>query len=48
MLSTAQSAALKALGSIEGYKNDLDMLGSALGELTLWLPSTSLKNVKVA
>jgi energy-coupling factor transporter ATP-binding protein EcfA2 len=43
MLSTAQSAALKALGSIEGYKNDLKMLGASLDDLSLWLPSTPLK-----
>jgi GTPase SAR1 family protein len=43
MLSTAQSDALKALGSIEGFKNDLKMLGTSLGDLPLWLPSTRLK-----
>ena len=43
MLSTRQSAALHALGKIEGFKNDLKMLGSSLGELSLWIPSTPLK-----
>jgi GTPase SAR1 family protein len=43
MLSTRQSAALHALGKIEGFKNDLKMLGSSLGDLSLWIPSTPLK-----
>jgi GTPase SAR1 family protein len=40
MTSTQQLAALKALGMIEGFKNDLDMLGSTLADLTLWHPAT--------
>ncbi|NNL76696.1 MAG: hypothetical protein HKO68_10220 [Desulfobacterales bacterium] len=43
MLPTRQSAALQALGKIEGFKNDLKMLGSSLAELSLWIPSTALK-----
>ena len=42
MLPTRQSAALKALGNIEGFKNDLNMLRSTLGDLPLWLPATPL------
>jgi putative ribosome biogenesis GTPase RsgA len=43
MLSNRQSAALKALGSIESFKNDLRMLSSSLEALPLWLPSIPLK-----
>ena len=43
MLPARQSAALKALGKIEGYKNDLNMLRSTLADLPLWLPATPLK-----
>ena len=42
MLPTRQSATLKALGIIEGFKNDLNMLSSTLADLPLWLPSTAL------
>ena len=42
MLPTRQSAALKALGKIEGFKNDLNMLRSTLADLSLWLPATPL------
>ena len=37
MLSNRQAAALKSFGKIEGYKNDLNLLGSTLDALTLWL-----------
>jgi GTPase SAR1 family protein len=43
MISTRQFSALKALGRIEGYKNDLNMLGKTLGHLSLWQPATPLK-----
>ncbi len=43
MLSNRQTAALKAFGKIESYKNDLNMLGSTLGGLSLWMPATALK-----
>ena len=43
MTSTQQLAALKALGKIEGFKNDLNMLGSTLADLTLWHPATPHK-----
>ncbi len=43
MLSNRQAAALKAFGKIEGYKNDLNLLGSTLDALTLWMPATALK-----
>jgi GTPase SAR1 family protein len=43
MISTQQFAALKAFGRIEGYKNDLNMLGTTLGSLSFWQPSASLK-----
>jgi energy-coupling factor transporter ATP-binding protein EcfA2 len=43
MLSNRQTAALKAFGKIEGYKNDLHMLGTTLDSLTLWRPATALK-----
>jgi len=43
MLSNRQTAALKAFGKIEGYKNDLIILGSTLDGLPLWLPATALK-----
>jgi energy-coupling factor transporter ATP-binding protein EcfA2 len=39
MTSTQQLTALKALGKIEGFKNDLNMLGSTLGNLSLWHPA---------
>jgi len=42
MLPTRQSATLKALGKIEGFKNDLNMLSSTLADLPLWLPATAL------
>ena len=43
MLSNRQTAALKAFGKIESYKNDLNMLGSTLGGLSMWMPATALK-----
>jgi GTPase SAR1 family protein len=43
MLSNRQTAALKAFGKIESYKNDLNMLGTTLGGLSLWMPATALK-----
>jgi energy-coupling factor transporter ATP-binding protein EcfA2 len=43
MLSNRQTAALKAFGKIEGYKNDLSLMGSTLDSLTLWRPATALK-----
>jgi len=43
MISTQQFAALKAFGRIEGYKNDLNMLGTTLGSLSFWQPAASLK-----
>jgi len=42
MLPTRQSATLKALGKIEGFKNDLNMLRSTLTDLSLWLPAIPL------
>jgi energy-coupling factor transporter ATP-binding protein EcfA2 len=43
MLSNRQTAALKAFGKIEGYKNDLNFMGSTLDSLTLWRPAMALK-----
>jgi energy-coupling factor transporter ATP-binding protein EcfA2 len=43
MAFNRQTAALRAFGKIEGYKNDLNMLGSTLTGLTLWMPATALK-----
>lgn len=43
MLSNRQAAGLRAFGKIEGYKNDLNLLGSTLDGLTLWMPATTLK-----
>ncbi len=43
MISTRQFSALKAYGQIEGFKNDLNMLGATLGTLSLWQPATPLK-----
>ena len=43
MLLNRQTSALRAFGKIEGYKNDLNMLGSTLAGLPLWMPSTALK-----
>ncbi len=43
MLSNRQTEALKAFGKIEGYKNDLNLLGSTLDDLSLWMPATALK-----
>ncbi len=43
MLSNRQTAALKAFGKIEGYKNDLHMLGTTLDTLTLWRPARALQ-----
>ena len=42
MLPTQQSVTLKALGKIESFKNDLNMLSSTLTDLSLWLPATPL------
>ncbi|MGD9363852.1 MAG: ATP-binding cassette domain-containing protein, partial [Desulfobacterales bacterium] len=42
MLPTRQTATLKALGKIEGFKNDLNVLRSTLADLSLWLPATRL------
>jgi GTPase Era involved in 16S rRNA processing len=42
MLPTRQTVTLKALGKIEGFKNDLNMLRSTLAELSLWHPATRL------
>ena len=42
MLPTQQSVTLKALGKIESFKNDLNMLSSTLTDLSLWLPATAL------
>jgi predicted GTPase len=39
MTSTQQLSALKALAKIEGFKNDLNMLGNTLGNLSLWHPA---------
>ena len=43
MTSTRQLTALKALSKIEGFKNDLNMLGSTLGGLSLWHPAVPHK-----
>jgi GTPase SAR1 family protein len=43
MLFNRQTSALRAFGKIEGYKNDLNMLGATLAGLPLWMPSTALK-----
>jgi len=43
MLSNRQTAALKAFGKIESYKNDLNLLGSTLDSLSLWMPAAALK-----
>jgi GTPase SAR1 family protein len=43
MIPTQQFSALKALGKIEGFKNDLRMLGATLGDLPLWLPAAAHK-----
>ena len=43
MIPVRQSATLKALGKIEGYKNDLNMLRSTLADTPLWLPATPLR-----
>ncbi|MEX1326836.1 MAG: GTPase [Desulfobacterales bacterium] len=42
MLPTRQTATLRALGKIEGFKNDLNMLRSTMADLSLWLPATRL------
>ena len=38
-----QTDALRAFGKIEGYKNDLNTLGSTLDSLPLWRPAAALK-----
>jgi GTPase SAR1 family protein len=43
MISTRQLASLQAFGRIEGFKNDLAMLGTTLGNLSFWQPATPLK-----
>jgi GTPase SAR1 family protein len=43
MLSNRQTAALRAFGKIESYKNDLNLLGSTLESLSLWMPAAGLK-----
>ena len=42
MLPARQTAALKALGEIEGFKNDLNMMRLTMGAVPLWLPATPL------
>ncbi|MCP4624499.1 MAG: hypothetical protein GY850_13370 [bacterium] len=39
MTSTQQLTALKALAKIESFKNDLNMLGTTLDNLSLWQPA---------
>ena len=39
MTSTQQLIALKALAKIESFKNDLNMLGTTLNNLSLWQPA---------
>ena len=43
MTATQQLTALQAIAKIEGFKNDLNMLGSTLGSLSLWHPATPHK-----
>jgi GTPase SAR1 family protein len=43
MMRRWQSNALKALGRIEGYKNDLKLLDARLAAAPLWLPAAALK-----
>jgi energy-coupling factor transporter ATP-binding protein EcfA2 len=42
MLPARQTAVLKALGEVEGFKNDLNMLRLTLAGVPLWLPATPL------
>ena len=42
MLPARQTAALKALGEVEGFKNDLNMMRLTMGGVPLWLPATPL------
>jgi GTPase SAR1 family protein len=43
MIPTLQFNALKGLGKIEGFKNDLRMLGATLDTVPLWLPAAAHK-----
>lgn len=43
MTSSQQLTALKTLAKIEGFKNDLNMLGSTLDRLSLWQPAAPHK-----
>ena len=38
-----QTAILRAMGSIEGFKNDLRRLNSELDHAPLWLPGRALE-----
>ena len=38
-----QTAVLKAMGKIEGFKNDLRRLNSELSHASLWLPGRGLE-----
>lgn len=42
-MNTLQTAALRAIGRIAGYKNDLTLLGARLDDLPLWTPSVALR-----
>ncbi len=43
MIYSQKTAILKALGKIDGFKNELKMLGAKLGTVPFWNPGASLK-----
>jgi GTPase SAR1 family protein len=43
MISTIHAPAIKALAKIEGFKNDIEMYRSLLGDVPLWRPGVPLK-----
>ena len=43
MISNIKTRTIKALGKIEGFKNDVRMLDDTLGQTTMWLPGFGLR-----
>ena len=42
-ISNRQTGSIRALGKIEGYKNDVRMLGDVINQAPLWQPGAALK-----
>ncbi|MBW2644312.1 MAG: hypothetical protein JRC89_13375, partial [Deltaproteobacteria bacterium] len=42
-ISNRQAESIRALGRIEGYKNDVRMLEAAIEQAPMWKPGAALK-----